>query len=120
MRLTSRLSRCKISVTTIPVSAKGSASAIILRNSALQERVTNSENRSKPKCPPGSNPVSPHGLGIAFPNATAVVSQNALPTLRTDEQFQGLFHDLPFCFQAVNFFALRTRLSLMSILVLIK
>ena len=59
-----------------------------------------SENRSKQRCPPGSNPVSPHGLGIALPNTTAVVPQNALSALRTDEQFQGFIDDLPFRFEA--------------------
>jgi len=61
---------------------------------------TNSENRSRQKCPPGSSPVSPEGLGSALPNAAAVVSQNALSAFRADKQFQGFIDNLPLRFEA--------------------
>jgi mRNA interferase HigB len=50
--------------------------------------------------PPKSNSVSPHGLGIRFPDAATVVLQNALTALRTNEQFEGLVHDLAFALEA--------------------
>jgi hypothetical protein len=53
-------------LTTIPVRAKGSASAIMRRNSVPQPKEQNRESRPKPNCPPGSNPVfcatTPHQL----------------------------------------------------------
>ena len=58
------------------------------------------ESRSKPNCPPGSNPVSPQGLCVTFPDAAAMVAKNALAAFRTDQQLQSPIDDLAFAFQA--------------------
>ena len=58
--------------------------------------MTGSENRSKQNYRPKSNAISPHGFEIPLPNTTAVISQNSLSGLRTDEQFQGFIDDLAF------------------------
>ena len=100
---TSRLRPCKVSETITPERAKGSASAIIRRSSVPARLGEGRRSRPQQKYRPESNPISPRQLVVPLPDTTAMVMENTLAILRTDEQLQSSINDFALCFQAREF-----------------